>query len=83
MKIRRRKSRAQQVSDALTTYVKLKAVSKAAKGAGKAAKGTAAYQVAKRNRIVQGIPVVAGVAVATFVAVRRRKGGGEAAPVAA
>ena len=84
MQIRRRRSRAQQVADALATYLKFKAAAKTAKGAKKAAKGTAAYKVAKRTPIVKRIPVVlgaAGAAVAGFVAVRKVKGGGgETAP---
>jgi hypothetical protein len=79
MHIRRRKSRAQVVADALTGYLKLKAAGKAAKGAKKAAKGTAAYKVAKRTPIVKRIPLIAGAGAglaAAFVAVRKLKGGG-------
>jgi hypothetical protein len=82
MQIRKRKSRAQLVADALAGYLKLKAASKAAKGARKAAKGTAAYKVAKKTPIVKRIPVVAGAGAgiaAAFVAVRKIKGGGEPA----
>jgi hypothetical protein len=57
MKLRRRKSRKAQAADVLGTYLKLKAAGKAAKGAKKAAKGTAAYQVAKRT---PGVKLVAG-----------------------
>jgi hypothetical protein len=83
MHIRRRKSKAQVVVDALATYLKLKAAGKAAKGAKKAAKGTAAYKVAKKTPLVKRIPVVAGAGAglaAAFVAVRKLKGGGEPSP---
>jgi hypothetical protein len=79
MQIRKRKSRAQVVADALAGYLKLKAAGKAAKGAKKAAKGTAAYKVAKKTPIVKRIPLVAGAGAgiaAAFVAVRKLKGGG-------
>jgi hypothetical protein len=70
MRLKRRKSRAQQVADAVGSYVKLKAVAKTAKGAKKAAKGTAAYQVAKRTPLLRRLPIVAGAAVAAFAAVK-------------
>jgi hypothetical protein len=79
MQIRRRKSRPQQVADLLASYLKFKAAGKAAKGAKKAAKGTAAYQVAKRTPLVKRIPIVAGAVAGlagAFVAVRKLKGGG-------
>jgi hypothetical protein len=79
MNLRRRKSRKSQAADMLGTYLKLKAAGKAAKGAKKAAKGTAAYQVAKRTPVVKRLPLIAaGVAAAAFVAVKAR-GGGEPA----
>ena len=77
MTLRRRKSRKAQAADALGTYLKLKAAGKAAKGAKKAAKGTAAYQVAKRTPIVKRVPLVlAGAAAAVYVAMKARGGGG-------
>jgi hypothetical protein len=79
MQIRKRKSRAQVVADALAGYLKFKAATKAAKGAKKAAKGTAAYKVARKTPIVKRIPIVAGAGAAVaaaFVAVRKLKGGG-------
>jgi hypothetical protein len=79
MQIRRRKSRAQVVADALAGYLKFKAASKAAKGAKKAAKGTAAYKVAKKTPVVKRIPIVLGAGIASaaaFFAVRKRKSGG-------
>jgi hypothetical protein len=80
MTFRRRKSRTAQVAGVLGTYLKFKAAGKAAKGAKKAAKGTAAFQVAKRTPIVKRLPVVAGVgAAAAFVVSRLRKGGGHPA----
>jgi hypothetical protein len=80
MTLRRKKSRKSQAADVLGTYLKLKAASKAAKGAKKAAKGTAAYQVAKRTPIVRRVPLVlAGTAAAAFVAIKARNGRNEAA----
>jgi hypothetical protein len=72
---RRRKSRAARAVDLLGTYLKFKAATKAAKGARKAAKGTAAYQMAKRTPIVKRLPLVAGAGVAAFVATRALRGG--------
>ena len=80
MTLRRKKSRKSQAADALGTYLKFKAAGKAAKGAKKAAKGTAAYQVAKRTPIVKRVPLVlAGAAAAVFVAVKARGGGNQPA----
>jgi hypothetical protein len=75
MRFRRRKSRTARAVDLLGTYLKFKAASKAAKAARKAAKGTAAYQVAKRTPIVKRLPIVAGAGVAAFVAARVLRGG--------
>jgi hypothetical protein len=81
MRLRRRKSRAQQAADAVGSYLTLAAVAKTAKGtakgAKKAAKGTAAYQVAKRTPVVKGLPVLAGAIVAAFAAARLVHHGGE------
>ena len=85
MLLRRRKSRSAQLADLLGTYLRLKAMSKAAKGARKAARGTAMYQVAKRAPVVRRIPFVAagaGAGAAAFFATRRRRGGGEDAATA-
>jgi hypothetical protein len=83
MTLRRKKSRKAQAADALGTYLKFKAAGKAAKGAKKAAKGTAAYQVAKRTPIVRRVPLImAGAAAAVFVAMKARGGGDEAATTA-
>ncbi|HEX4691779.1 MAG TPA: hypothetical protein VH276_13880 [Solirubrobacteraceae bacterium] len=76
MNLRRRKSKPQQAADLLASYVKLKAVSKTAKGAKKAAKGTAVYQTAKRTPLVKRIPIVLlGAAAATFAAIKLLGGG--------
>ena len=85
MTLRRRKSRAAKVAGAVGGYLKLKAVGRALKGARKAAKGTAAYQVAKRTpRAMRAIPVVAvGAGVATVVAVKKLRGGDDTSPAAA
>lgn len=80
MTLRRKKSRKAQAADVLGTYLKLKAAGKAAKGARKAAKGTAAYQVAKRTPIVRRVPlIVAGTAAAVFVAAKARSDKGQPA----
>ena len=82
MTLRRKKSRKAQAADALGTYLKFKAAGKAAKGAKKAAEGTAAYQVAKRTPVVKRVPLIlAGTAAAVFVAFKVR--GGEDQPASA
>lgn len=81
MRLRRRKSKARQAADAAGSYLKLKAVAKTAKGAKKAAKGTAVYQAAKRTPLVKRVPVIAGAVVAAFAAVKLvHHGGDEGAP---
>ena len=78
MTLRRRKSRKAQAANVLGTYLKFKAAGKAAKGAKKAAKGTAVYQAAKRTPVVKKIPLfVAGAAAAAFVAVKALNYGGD------
>jgi hypothetical protein len=79
MALRRKKTKKSQVVDLLETYLKLKAAQKAAKGAGKAAKGTAVYKVAKKKPVVRFIPLVAGVGVAAAVAAKKLRGGGDEA----
>ena len=80
MRIRRRKSRKSRAAELLGTYLKLKAASKAAKGARKAAKGIAAYQVAKRTPLIRRLPLVlAGAGAAVFVAIKARGGGDQPA----
>jgi hypothetical protein len=59
MRLRKQKSRKEQVTDLAIDYLKLKAVSKAVKGAGKTAKGAA---------------VVAGAGLAALVATKAVKG---------
>jgi hypothetical protein len=84
MTLRRRKSKKAQAADLLGDYLKLKAAGKAAKGAKKAAKGTAAYQVTKRTPLKKVPLFVAGAAAAAFVAVKAvRRGGNDSAPAAA
>ncbi len=80
MSLRRKKSRKSQAADALGTYLKLKAAGKAAKGAKKAAKGTAVYAVAKRTPLVKRVPLIlagAGAAAVAVFAVKSRGGGDE------
>jgi len=85
MALRRKKSKKSQAVDLLETYLKLQAAKKATKGAGKAAKGTAVYKVAKRNPIVRFVPLIAGAGIAAaVVAVRKTRGGdGDTSPAAA
>ena len=71
------------MADALGTFLKFKAASKAAKGAKKAAKGTAAYEVAKRTPVVKRLPIVAGAGIAAFAAVRALRGGHDGGPATA
>ena len=78
MKLRRNKSKKAQAVDALGTYLKLKTAGKAAKGATKAAKGTAAYAAVKNTPSIKRVPlIVGGAAAATFVALKLRRGGDE------
>lgn len=80
MRIRRRKSRTAQAVELLGTYLKLEAAGKAAKGARKAAKGTAAYKAAKRTPAVRRVPLIlAGAGAAIFVAMKVRGGGDQPA----
>jgi len=74
MALRRQKSRKQQVAELAADYLKVKAVTKTAKGAKKAAKGTAVYKVAKKTPIVKRIPVILGAGVATLAAVKIVRG---------
>lgn len=83
MNLRRRKSRTARATDLLGSYLKLKAAGKAAKGARKAAKGTAAYQVAKRTPLVRRIPLIAGAGVAAFFAAKALRGGDHGQPASA
>jgi hypothetical protein len=77
MTLRRRKSRKAQAAELVGDYLKLKAAGKAAKGAKKAAKGTAAYQVAKRSPLKKVGLIVAGAAATVFVAVKALNHGDE------
>ena len=77
MRIRHR-SKKRRALDAVGTYLKFKAISKAFKGGRKAIKGYAAYKttkgVAKKTPTpVKALPVVAGVGVAGAVAARKRR----------
>jgi hypothetical protein len=83
MTLRRRKSRKAQAADVLTTYLKLKAAGKAAKGAKKAAKGTAVYQAAKRTPAVKLAAGAVGAVGAAAVAVWALNRGDDAQPAAA
>jgi hypothetical protein len=84
MALRRRKSKKSQVVDLLETYLKFQAAKKATKGARKAAKGTAAYKVAKKTPVVRRIPIIAGIGVAAaVVAAKLRSSGGDESPAPA
>ena len=82
MRLRKQKSRKDQITDLAIDYLKVKAATKAAKGAGKAAKGTAVYKVAKKTPIVKRIPVIVGAGVAAVVATKvvKGRGGNEPSP---
>lgn len=87
MALRKQKSRKQQVAELAVDYLKIKTATKAAKGgakgARKAAKGTAVYKVAKKTPIVKRVPVVVGAGVAALVATKVVKGRGGGAPTPA
>jgi len=83
MRLRRHKSRGTRATEALTAYLKLKAASKATKGARKAAKGTAVYQVAKRTPGVRRIPIVAGAGIVAAVVAKKLRSSDQATPASA
>ena len=68
MALRKQKSRKQQVAELAADYLKVKAVTKTAKGAGKAA-----------SKAPKKIPIMIGAGVAALAAVTivRKRGGGE------
>mgnify|MGYP001037429575 CR=1 FL=1 len=74
MALRKKKSRKQQVAELASDYLKLKAVTKTAKGAGKAA---------KRTPMIKRIPVILGVGLAALGAVKAIRGRSEGEPSAA
>jgi hypothetical protein len=82
MALRKRKSRKQQVAELAVDYLKIKTATKAAKGAKKAAKGTAVYKVAKKTPLVKRVPVVLGAGLAALAATKavKGRGGGEPTP---
>jgi hypothetical protein len=80
MALRRQKSRKQQVAQLAADYLKVKAVTKTAKGAGKAAKGTAVYKVAKKTPVVKRIPVIIGAGLATLAAIKVVRGRSHSEP---
>jgi hypothetical protein len=87
MTLRRRKSRKAQAADLLGNYLKLKAAGKAAKGARKAAEGTAIVKAAKRTPLKKAsvfAGATAAVTAAAIVTVKALRGGGdEGEPAAA
>jgi len=76
MRIRHRTKR-RRALDAIGTYLKFKAIAKAARGARKTAKGLVAFKATKtvaKKAPVKALPVVAGVGVAgAAVAARKRR----------
>jgi hypothetical protein len=80
MALRKQKSRKQQVAELAVDYLKIKTATKAAKGAKKAAKGTAAYKVAKKTPVVKRIPVVLGAGIAALAAVKVARGRSHSEP---
>jgi hypothetical protein len=82
MALRKQKSRKQQVTGLAVDYLKLKTAGKAAKGAKKAAKGTAVYKVAKKTPLVKRVPVIVGAGLAAIVATKVIKGRGSNAQTA-
>ena len=85
MQLRRRTTKKRRLVDAVGTYLKVKAVRKGARAAGKGVKGLAAYKatksVAKRAPApVKALPVVAGVGAAGAVVARKRRHAGDGAP---
>jgi hypothetical protein len=83
MTLRRQKSRKAQAGDLLANYLKLKAAGKTAKGAKKAAKGTAAFQAAKRVPGAKFVAGAVGAVGAAAVAVWALNRGGDAEPAGA
>ena len=83
MALRRRKSKKSQVVDLLETYLKLQAAKKTAKGAKKAAKGTAVYKVAKKTPVVKRIPIIVGAAVAAAVVATKLRSSNDESPAPA
>ena len=86
MTLRRRKSKKAQAADFLGDYLKLKAAGKAAKGAKKAAEGTAVVKVAKRTPLKKAslfAGVTAAATAAAIVTVKVLRGGGDKAEPAA
>ena len=81
---RKKKSRKQQVADTAVTYLKLKAATKAVKGAKKAAKETAVFTATKKSPGgLKKIPVVIGAGVAAIVATKVVRGRGHDEPATA
>ena len=86
MTLRRRKSKKAQAADLLGDYLKLKAAGKAAKGAKKAAEGTAVVKVAKRTPLKKAglfAGATAAVTAAAIVTVKTLRGGDKSEPAAA
>jgi hypothetical protein len=79
MTLRRKKSRKSQAADLLGNYLKVEAATKAAKGAKKAAKGTAAYKTAQKAAVVGRVPLIAAgtaaVAGTAALVVAKARGG--------
>jgi hypothetical protein len=85
MALRKKKqSRKDQIADLAISYLKIKTASKAVKGAGKAAKGTAVYTATKKSRGgLKKIPVVIGAGIAAIVATKVVRGRSHSDPATA
>jgi translation elongation factor EF-Ts len=79
---KQKKSRTQQAADLAVDYLKLKAATKAAKGAGSAAKGTAVVVATKSSKKAR-LGMLAGVAAVAVVAAKLVRGHGNSEPATA
>jgi hypothetical protein len=84
MRIRNRKSRQRRVAEAIGTYLKFKAIAKAARAAKAVVTSKKTRKAVKEApTVVKAAPVVAGVGVAgAAVAVRKRRQDGASSEVA-
>ena len=73
--LRRKKSRRERATALLGDYLKVKAAQKAAKGAGKAVKGTAVVKASKgaaKRAPIKPLAIAGAIGAAVLVAVKRR-----------
>jgi hypothetical protein len=79
---RKQKTRKQQAADLAVNYLKLKAATKVARGAGSAAKGTAVVVATKPSKKVR-VGMLAGVAALAVVAAKLVHGHSHSEPATA